>query len=93
MGLLALGFNDSGFAILVPVCIGITLYGATYFTVHDIYIHRRIRWWGMRKPAVLEHLADAHRTHHVTNGEPFGMLFPVFRQAKGSTPSQVPVES
>lgn len=93
MGLLGLGFNVSGFAVLVPVCVGITLYGATYFTVHDIYIHRRIALWGKRKPAVLEHLADAHRTHHATNGEPYGMLFPVIRQARGFVPSQVPIES
>lgn len=93
MALLALGFNVSGFAVLVPVCIGITVYGATYFTVHDVYIHRRIRLWGESKPAVLEHLADAHRTHHATNGEPYGMLFPIVRQAKGFAPSQVPVES
>lgn len=93
MALLALGFNVSGFAVLVPACVGITVYGATYFTVHDIYIHRRIRLWGRSKPAVLEHLAGAHRKHHATNGEPYGMLFPIVRQAKGLAPSQVPVES
>lgn len=93
MALLAIGFNASGFAVLIPVCVGITLYGATYFTVHDIYIHRRIKWWGKRKPAALEYLADAHRTHHATNGEPYGMLFPMVRQAKGFAPSQVPAES
>lgn len=93
MALLAIGFNAAGFSALIPMCIGITLYGAAYFTVHDIYIHRRIRLWGTRKPAALEHLAQAHRTHHATNGEPYGMLFPVLRQSKGSLPSQVPVES
>ena len=93
MALLAIGFNAAGFSALIPRCIGITLYGAAYFTVHDIYIHRRIRLWGTRKPAALEHLAQAHRTHHATNGEPYGMLFPVLRQSKGSLPSQVPVES
>jgi beta-carotene 3-hydroxylase len=93
MALLAVGFNAVGFSALIPMCIGITVYGAAYFTVHDIYIHRRIRLWGTRKPAALEHLAKAHRTHHATNGEPYGMLFPVLRQAKGSLPSQVPVES
>jgi len=93
MVLLAVGFNVAGFAVLVPMCTGITAYGAAYFTVHDIYIHRRIQMWGTSKPASLERLAEAHRTHHATNGEPYGMLFPVVRQAKGSLPSQVPVES
>lgn len=93
MALLALGFNLSGMSLLIPVCVGITVYGIAYFTVHDIYIHRRVALWGKRKPAILEHLADAHRTHHATNGEPYGMLFPVLRQAKGFAPSQVPVES
>ena len=93
MALLAVGFNAANLSALIPMCIGITAYGAAYFTVHDIYIHRRIRLWGTRKPAALEHLAQAHRTHHATNGEPYGMLFPVLRQAKGSLPSHVPVES
>jgi beta-carotene 3-hydroxylase len=93
MGALALGFNATPFAVLVPMSIGISLYGATYFGVHDLYIHRRIRLLGDRHIAPLERLADAHRLHHTTNGEPYGMLMPIVRQPKGSRPSHVPTEA
>jgi beta-carotene 3-hydroxylase len=93
MGALALGFNAASFAVLVPVCIGVTVYGAAYFAVHDLYIHRRIRLLGDRRIAPLERLADAHRMHHATNGEPYGMLMPIVRQPRGSRPSHAPVEA
>ena len=92
MAALALGFNITSLAILVPVCVGITLYGAAYFAVHDLYIHRRIRVLGDRRIAPLERLAEAHRMHHATNGEPYGMLMPIVRQPRGSRPSHIPVE-
>ena len=55
--------------------IGVTMYGASYVFVHDIYIHARLG----HLPAlpVLERLKDAHLIHHLFSGEPFGMLFPV----------------
>jgi len=90
---LALGFNAQGFAVLVPTCVGVTAYGAAYFAVHDLYIHRRIRVLGNRRIAPLERLADAHRLHHTTNGEPYGMLMPIVRQPNGSRPSHVPTEA
>lgn len=92
--LLALGFNQPSFGVLVPACVGITAYGFAYFVVHDVYIHRRLRLFGNKKVALLERLADAHRRHHQSNGEPFGMLLPITRQrVSGSTPSHVPAES
>jgi beta-carotene 3-hydroxylase len=93
MGALALGFNTASFAVLVPASVGVTLYGAVYFAVHDLYIHRRIRLLGSRHIAPLERLADAHRMHHATNGEPYGMLMPIMHQPKGSRPPHVPIEA
>lgn len=71
------GFNWDGYAALVPVGIGVTLYGAAYATVHDGYIHRRVGWFPERRIAVLDRLADAHRIHHLYNGAPYGMLLPI----------------
>ncbi len=71
------GFNLDGFAALVPVGIGVTLYGAAYGVVHDVYIHGRLRWFGGRRFAVLDRLAAAHRIHHLYGGAPYGMLVPV----------------
>lgn len=74
---LFIGFNWEGFESLVPVGIGVTLYGAAYALVHDVYIHRRLPWFGDRRVAALDRLAEAHRIHHLFNAAPFGMLLPV----------------
>jgi beta-carotene 3-hydroxylase len=71
------GFNLDGLEILVPVGVGVTLYGAAYASVHDGWIHRRVPWFEGRHSALLDRLAAAHRVHHDTNGAPFGMLIPV----------------
>lgn len=71
------GFNVAGFAGLVPVGIGITAYGVAYAVVHDVFIHRRLGWFGDRRIDVLDRLADAHRIHHLYNAAPYGMLLPI----------------
>ena len=65
---------------LVWVGLGITLYGASYLFVHEVYIHRRI---GLvkRRYRVLEWMKASHRIHHLYGGEPFGMLLPLVPKA------------
>lgn len=72
---LAVGFNLDGFGVLLPVCVGVTLYGASYAFVHDVYIHERLG--KRRRRAGLDRLAEAHDLHHRYGGEPYGMLLPV----------------
>ena len=55
-----------------------TAYGATYMLVHDVCIHRRLPV-PLPSGRYLEWLRDAHRVHHVTGGEPYGMLLPLVR--------------
>jgi beta-carotene 3-hydroxylase len=74
---LYLGFNVPGLGGLVAVGVGVTAYGAAYALVHDVYIHGRLPLFRGRRFAVLDRLADAHRIHHLYNGEPYGMLFPI----------------
>lgn len=76
---LALGFNVDGWGPLIPVCVGVTAYGAAYAFVHDVYVHRRlpVRF----ESATLDRLADAHELHHRFGGEPYGMLLPVVPSA------------
>ncbi len=95
---LAVGFNVAGFSGIIPVCIGVTLYGITYALVHDVYIHGRLPVF--RRPnARLDVLAERHELHHRFNGEPYGMLLPIVpkallqRAAKGSSPSHEPVDA
>lgn len=71
-----LGVVVESLAILLPIGIGIMLYGLGYLFVHEVYIHRRLRRFESRLPG-FEHLADAHALHHRFGGEPFGFLAPV----------------
>jgi len=70
------GFNVSGLVWLLPLFMGVTLYGLVYTLVHDGIIHGRIRWMKRTNDAWSQSLANAHRSHHRSNGEPYGMLFP-----------------
>ena len=62
-----------------PVAIGITLYGLTYFLVHDVFIHQRIRLFRKTRNRYLLAIRRAHKMHHRhlgrEHGECFGMLW------------------
>jgi len=85
------GFNEPGWSGLVPVGVGVTMYGAAYAFVHDVYIHRRLRWFGEHHVPALDRLADAHALHHRFGGAPYGMLVPIvpaaLRRRTRSAPS------
>jgi beta-carotene 3-hydroxylase len=86
------GFHTPRLADLVPLGVGVTLYGGAYALVHDVYIHHRLRWFGDRRLAILDRLAAAHGLHHRFGGAPFGMLVPVVPaavRAKASRPERV----
>ena len=53
-----------------------TAYGALYMLVHDVCIHRRLKV-PVPSSRYLDWVRDAHRVHHVTGGEPYGMLTPL----------------
>ena len=76
IALMAVGTFVPALRILVPVGIGMTLYGAAYLFVHDGYIHRRLPGLEARWP-VFERWARAHAVHHRFGEEPYGMLFPI----------------
>ena len=70
--------------------IGITLYGAAYFFVHDLFIHQRVKVLKKTKNPYLLGIRRGHKVHHKQldkeDGECFGMLivplkyFKFFRQ-------------
>lgn len=70
----AAGTRRPGLRPLRSVGAGVTLYGAVYGFVHDLYIHARLG--RLPRSAALERLKAAHRIHHLFGGEPYGMLFP-----------------
>jgi beta-carotene 3-hydroxylase len=66
------------------VAVGVTSYGVLYLTVHDVCIHRRLP---VRVPPsrYVTWVHDAHRVHHHTGGEPYGMLVPLVSKTAGAT--------
>ena len=67
--------------LLIAAAVGITLYGATYFLIHDVLFHQRIKL-RIRGNVYFRALRRAHGMHHVhytrEEGECFGLLvFPL----------------
>jgi beta-carotene 3-hydroxylase len=58
---------------------GIVLYGAVYFVVHDVFIHRRIRWIERTNIRYIRALQRAHKAHHKHTdrapSEEYGLLW------------------
>jgi beta-carotene 3-hydroxylase len=65
----------------VWTCIGagITLYGACYFFIHDLFIHQRLKILRNSDNRYLKAIRRAHKMHHKhlgkEDGECFGMLW------------------
>ena len=63
---------------LVFVGLGILLYGLTYFLIHDVYIHRRFKWFKHLDNAYSRAILKAHGAHHAKTTkedcESFGLL-------------------
>lgn len=68
---------------LLWIAVGITLYGAAYFLVHDVFIHQRFKLFRNTKNIYLLAIRRAHKMHHKhldrKEGECFGMLFVPFK--------------
>lgn len=69
--------------------VGVALYGAAYFLVHDIIIHQRFRIFTRSSNVFILAWRRAHKMHHKRpgkhHGESFGMLFVApkyFREAR-----------
>lgn len=68
-----------GMPLLGAVGFGVMAYGAVYFLVHEVIIHRRWSFFHVRKNWYVEALNVAHKIHHSKiekeEGENFGMLW------------------
>ena len=73
--------NDYNY--LFWIGLGITLYGMTYFFVHDIFIHQRFKIFRNSDNAYFKAIRRAHKVHHKhinkEEGECFGMLWVPFK--------------
>ena len=74
---LALGLYTP-FLHLLYVGLGITIYGAAYFMVHDVFIHQRFKLLRNTDNVYFRAIRRAHKMHHKhlgrEDGECFGML-------------------
>ncbi len=86
IALMALGSFVSGLTILLFAGIGITIYGFTYFLVHDVFIHQRFKLFKHTDNFYLRAIRRAHKMHHKhlgkEHGECFGMLWVPMRYFK-----------
>tara|TARA_A100001234_G_C12509566_1_gene335507 strand:- start:62 stop:517 length:456 start_codon:yes stop_codon:yes gene_type:complete len=66
--------------------LGITVYGAAYFFVHDLFIHQRLKVLKNTKNKYLLGIRRGHKVHHKKltkhDGECFGMLIVPFKYFK-----------
>lgn len=82
--------SQNNYNFLFWIGLGITLYGFTYFLVHDVFIHQRFKWIRNIDNSYFRGLRRAHKMHHKhlgkDEGECFGMLWvPVkyFKDGRG----------
>lgn len=77
---------SAGFDYRFFIGLGIFAYGLSYFIVHDIIIHQRLKLFKNTKNKYLVALRKGHKVHHKhlgkEHGECFGMLFVPFKYFK-----------
>lgn len=77
--LLYFGLTPEGTTLAFWIGGGITLYGFTYFLVHDIFIHQRFKFLRNTDNGYFRAIRRAHKMHHKhlgkEHGECFGMLW------------------
>jgi beta-carotene 3-hydroxylase len=68
-----------GSLLSVAVGSGIALYGLCYFLVHEVFIHKRLKFWRTTHHVYWLAVRKAHMQHHrhltQEDGERFGLLW------------------
>lgn len=79
--------------IMGAIGFGIMAYGAAYFFIHEIIIHRRWKFFKIKSNWYFRGVNSAHKVHHSVQGKEgctnFGMLVVSMKYFKKSSPSQV----
>lgn len=58
--------------------IGISAYGMLYFFLHDVLIHRRVKWSDRPKGSFLSGIFKAHQAHHQSRRKEGAVSFGLF---------------
>ena len=84
--LFAFGLQGGWMDYRIWIALGITLYGATYFVVHDVFIHQRFKFLRNTQHPYFKAIRRAHKMHHKVLGKEggscFGMLLVPFKFLK-----------
>ncbi|MDO9552541.1 MAG: sterol desaturase family protein [Rhodonellum sp.] len=76
IALIIIGAEGLDFRFWIGV--GISLYGISYFFLHDILIHRRLKWLNKPKNKFIKGIFKAHQAHHATNKKNDAVSFGLF---------------
>jgi beta-carotene 3-hydroxylase len=76
VALILKGVSDFDYRFWVGL--GISLYGMLYFFLHDVLIHRRMKWFQKPKNGFLIGILKAHQAHHRTNKKEDAVSFGLF---------------
>lgn len=72
-------FGSYDYNAMFWIGLGIAIYGAMYFFVHDIFIHQRFKIFRNTNSIYFKALRKGHKVHHKhlgkEDGESFGMLW------------------
>lgn len=74
--LIFLGVGELDFRFWMGI--GISLYGISYFFIHDVLVHRRVKWFDRPKSSFLKGIFKAHQAHHATNKKDDAVSFGLF---------------
>jgi beta-carotene 3-hydroxylase len=70
------GLPDLSFYFWLGV--GMSIYGLTYFIVHDVFIHKRINIGNRPKSGLFKAVTRAHQDHHKTKNKKGSISFGLF---------------
>ncbi len=75
--------SSTQYKFLFFIGLGIAIYGVAYFLIHDVYIHRRFKWFNPSDHWYFKGIRKAHQVHHQNlgkeGGQCFGMLLAPLR--------------
>jgi beta-carotene 3-hydroxylase len=74
--LILLGVSEFDFRFWMGM--GISLYGFLYFILHDVMVHRRLKWFDRPRNPFLKGIFKAHQAHHKTNQKEDAVSFGLF---------------
>lgn len=76
VALIVLGAEDLDYRFWIGI--GISLYGLLYFVLHDVLVHRRLKWFDRPKNNFLKAIFRAHQAHHRSNQRDDAVSFGLF---------------